>query len=82
MPQIPQEKGESIFTAGNIRAPVSPARFARPFRAPVSPARFARPIYFFVLLQTPSRLEPVLADKEVLLTALNIKAMNFTGLED
>merc|ERR1719420_252775 len=32
--------------------------------------------------KTPSRLEPVLADKEVLLTALNIKGMNFTGLED
>jgi len=31
--------------------------------------------------KTPSRLEPVLADKEVLLTALNIKAMTFTGLD-
>ena len=32
--------------------------------------------------QTPSRVEPVLADKEVLLTALNIKAMSFTGSGD
>ena len=35
----------------------------------------------FFIFQTPSRLEPVLADKEVLLTALNIKAMTFTGLD-
>ena len=28
--------------------------------------------------KTPSRLEPVLADKEVLLTTLNIKAMAFS----
>ena len=33
-------------------------------------------------LQTPSRVEPVLADKEVLLTALNIKAMSFSGSGD
>ena len=32
--------------------------------------------------KTPSRLEPVLADKEVLLTTLNIKAMAFSGVED
>ena len=32
--------------------------------------------------KTPSRTEPVLADKEVLLTTLNIKAMAFTGMED
>ena len=32
--------------------------------------------------KTPSRLEPVLADKEVLLTTLNIKAMAFSGIED
>ena len=32
--------------------------------------------------KTPSRLEPVLADKEVLLTTLNIKAMAFSGMED
>ena len=31
--------------------------------------------------QTPNRLEPVLADKEVLLTALNIKSMNFSEEE-
>ena len=31
--------------------------------------------------KVPSRLEPVLADKEVLLTALNIKAMSFTDEE-
>ena len=31
----------------------------------------------FIIFQTPNRLEPVLADKEVLLTALNIKSMNF-----
>jgi hypothetical protein len=37
--------------------------------------------HFYFLFQTPSRLEPVLAGKEVLLTALNIKAMNFTGLD-
>ena len=30
------------------------------------------------ILQVPSRVEPVLADKEVLLTALNIKAMSFS----
>ena len=33
------------------------------------------------LFQTPNRLEPVLADKEVLLTALNIKSMNFSEEE-
>lgn len=32
--------------------------------------------------KTPSRQEPVLADKEVLLTTLNIKAMAFSGIED
>ena len=32
--------------------------------------------------KTPSRTEPVLADKEVLLTTLNIKAMAFSGMED
>lgn len=37
---------------------------------------------FFNSLQTPSRVEPVLADKEVLLTALNIKAMSFSGSGD
>ena len=31
--------------------------------------------------QVPSRVEPVLADKEVLLTALNVKAMTF-GIND
>ena len=36
---------------------------------------------YLSIFQTPSRLEPVLADKEVLLTALNIKAMTFTGLD-
>ena len=44
----------------------------------IDPAHFFLPFYNF---QTPSRLEPVLADKEVLLTALNIKAMTFTGLD-
>ena len=34
-----------------------------------------------ILFQTPNRLEPVLADKEVLLTALNIKSMNFSEEE-
>ena len=31
------------------------------------------------LLQTPSRLEPVLADKEVILACLNIKSMAFSN---
>ena len=30
-------------------------------------------------LQTPSRLEPVLADKEVILACLNIKSMAFSN---
>ena len=40
---------------------------------------FLLPKVYFMYLQTPSRVEPVLADKEVLLTALNIKAMAFSG---
>ena len=32
--------------------------------------------------KVPSRVEPVLADKEVLLTALNIKAMSFSEDDD
>ena len=34
-------------------------------------------IIITLMTQVPSRVEPVLADKEVLLTALNIKAMSF-----
>ena len=33
------------------------------------------------LLQTPSRLEPVLTDKEVILASLNIKSMAFSNTE-
>ena len=33
-------------------------------------------------MQVPSRVEPVLADKEVLLTALNIKALSFDDDSD
>ena len=35
-----------------------------------------------VNFKVPSRVEPVLADKEVLLTALNIKAMSFDGSDE
>lgn len=37
-------------------------------------------LYHFVL-QTPSRLEPVLTDKEVILASLNIKSMAFSNTE-
>ena len=33
------------------------------------------------VLQTPSRLEPVLTDKEVILASLNIKSMAFSNTE-
>lgn len=38
---------------------------------------FAKMFLFFS--KVPTRIEPVLADKEVLLTALNIKSMTFSG---
>ena len=48
----------------------------------MNPYQFFKSNTLLYLLQTPSRVEPVLADKEVLLTALNIKAMSFSGSGD